>query len=351
VPKEKVKKTAMTQSLPRTDIACIILCAGRCQRMGALRVPKPCFEFDGEAAVNRCVSAFKSVGLRRFLAVVGHEAEQLMRTVSQKHPDVLFAFQSEHRGTGHAARCGYAALRAVAEPDAILISMGDKLIHGSVAAGLVARFEETEADLAFAVLPKEPGLDLGRIVIDGGRVLGDVEAKDIARARLWQEIEAVYAVKKTVVGTQAVRFKKLAEKARLPRDKAELLEAVLEGRASGAVDEIRRASRHRRQCIHLNGRSLMPDQVEALSPYVNAALYLFKRSALEVAFDHIQPRGSKGEEYLTDGLNYLASARDQDGTPKYAVEPVLLENPRFLLSYNTVPQLTQARRTFEATWS
>ena len=172
VPKEKTAKTAMTPSLLWTDIACIILCAGRCLRMGAPRTPKPCFEFGGEAAVNRCISAFKSAGIRRFVAVVGHEAERVMRTVSAEHPHVLFAYQAEQRGTGHAARCGFAALETAAEPEAVLIAMGDKLIHTSVAARLIDRFEETGADLVFAVLPKEPGLDLGRIVVGDGRVLG-----------------------------------------------------------------------------------------------------------------------------------------------------------------------------------
>lgn len=341
----------MTQSLPRTDIACIILCAGRCLRMGAPRTPKPCFEFGGEAAINRCISTFRSAGIRRFVAVVGYEAERVMGTISSKHPDLLFAYQAEQRGTGHAARCGFAALRAVAEPDAVLIAMGDKLIHTSVAARLIDRFEETGADLVFAVLPKEPGLDLGRIVIDGGRVLGDVEAKDIARARLWQEIERLCEGKETGGADAVARLKRLFDKARLPREESMHVKSMLDGEPSLVTDEMRQAGWHRPKYIHLNGRSLLPDQVEALSPYVNAALYLFKRPALEVAFDHIQPRGSKGEEYLTDGLNYLASARDHEGAPKYAVEPVLLEDPRSLLSYNTVPQLRRARQVFTTCWS
>jgi len=334
-----------------SHIACMILCAGKSQRMGATTIPKPCFEFGGEPAINRCISNFKSAGLTQFVVVVGHEAEHLMRTVSSQHSDVLFAYQRDQRGTGHAVRCGLVALRGMPKPAAVLIAMGDKLIHTSVAATLVQRFKESQADLTFVVLPKDAGTDLGRIVLDGRRVLGDVEAKDIAAARLWRGLDTLLQGKQAVSREELrAALRKMLGKARLPRGEAEQLKTILKSRRSIEVCKLHQVLWAHPRYIQLDGRSLSPEQAETLSPYVNAALYLFKWSALRAALDHVEPRGAKGEEYLTGGLNYLASARGPDGQLLHAVQPVPLKDPRLLLSFNTVPQLRRARQLFTSYW-
>jgi len=233
-----------------SDTACVILAGGSGSRMRSTDRHKVCFPIAGVPAIVRTVGMLKSVGVRRFLIVVGQMAEQVIATVATEHPDVAFVFQAKPRGTGHAVACAVAVLRASGHGGSVLVTMGDKVIQPHVVAAILDRHAETGADVTLAALPKSDQSTAGRIVTDsGGKALGIVELPDIRRAR------------------------------------------------------------ESRKKIRVGGKAMTAAQVERASASVNPSLYIYKAPVLYDAIGALSDDNAQGELYLTDTVALIAAAR------------------------------------------
>ena len=230
------------------DIVCIILAGGRGKRMASKDLHKVCFPIAGRAAIVRAIDTYKEAGLRRFVMVVGQMAEQVMATVAAVHPEVLFVFQGEPRGTGHAAMVGVEALAALSCQGHVMIVMGDKVTRAEAVRRLIRRYREGQPDLLMTALPKVAETSAGRVVLDeNGAVLGLVETADLRQAR-----------------------------------------------TSGRP-------------LCLGGREFSADQIEERSLTVNASMYLYRLETLREALRHISPSNAQRELYLTDTVEYIAA--------------------------------------------
>jgi len=224
-----------------TDMVCLILAGGRGKRMASKDCHKVCFPIAGRPAIIRAIDTYKEAGLRRFVVVVGQMAEQVMATVSAVHPEVLFVFQGEPRGTGHAAMVGVEALAAMGYSGHVMVVMGDKVTRADTVRRLIQRYREQTPDLLLTALPKVAETSAGRVVQDEqGSVLGLVETADL------------------------------------------------------------RQSRETGRPIRLGGRDFSADEVEEQSLNVNASMYLFRFEVLREALRYISPVNAQGELYLTD---------------------------------------------------
>ncbi len=233
--------------MERSEIACVILCGGQGKRMRSSDRHKVCFPIAGTPAIVRTVGMFKSVGIRRFLIVVGTMAEQVITALTAEHPDVAFVYQPQPRGTGHAVACAVEVLKATAHRGPVLVTMGDKVIQPHLVEELIGRHAVQQADMTLAALPKTADSTAGRVVTDShGRVQAIVELPDIRRA----------------------------------------------------------AEKHRR--IRLAGGEMTARQIEARSPSVNASLYLFSAERLYQAVASLRDDNAQGELYLTDTAEYVA---------------------------------------------
>ncbi len=232
-----------------SETVCVILAGGQGKRLQSAQRHKVCFPVAGVPAIVRAVRTFKSVGLRRFLVVVGQMAEQVISTLAGEHPDVAFAYQPRPRGTGHAAACAAEVLKAAGHDGDVVITMGDKVIQPHVVADLLARHAATGADVTLTALPKTPECTGGRVVTDArGRVLGIVELADIRRAA------------------------------------------------------------ERRQRIRVGGRLMTAGQVERNSKSWNASLYVFKARSLYEAIAALDDDNAQGELYLTDTIAHIVGS-------------------------------------------
>lgn len=230
------------------DIVCVILAGGRGKRMASQDRHKVCFPIAGRPAIVRAIDTYKEAGLRRFVVVVGQMADQVMATVSAVHPEVLFVFQCEPRGTGHAALVGVEALAAASSQGHVMIVMGDKVTHVDAVRRLLQRYREGQPDLLLTTLPKGAESSAGRVVEDEtGAVLGLVETPDLRQ-----------------------------------------------GKATGRP-------------LRLGGREFSAEQIEAESQTVNASMYLFRFGMLREALRHLSPSNAQGELYLTDTVEYIAA--------------------------------------------
>lgn len=241
--------------------AAIILAAGKGTRMGNASINKVAFDCAGVPVIRRIVHNMREGGVSRFVIVVGHCAESVMSALDGEK-GVLWAFQKEQKGTGHAAECGLKALEDIGFSGSVIISMGDKIVTPTVVASLLSNLRPpttttTQAQAVIGVQPNPGNTSKGHVVVRDGKALGIVEAKDIKKAR------------------------ELGKK------------------------------------IALCGSEFTADEVAA-TPYVNAALYGFEAKALAEALKTLRPDNAQGELYLTDTIEYFA----QRGTVAvYSADP------------------------------
>ena len=116
----------------KKQLASIILAAGRSTRMGDPSRAKVCYPVAGSPAIVLAMETYARSGINNHIFVVGHHAEQVMRTVAEvPNQQSYFAFQANALGTGNAAACGAALLRQLSEFDTVLVVAGDKVMQQS----------------------------------------------------------------------------------------------------------------------------------------------------------------------------------------------------------------------------
>ncbi|MHB1354821.1 MAG: GHMP family kinase ATP-binding protein [Anaerolineae bacterium] len=326
----------------------LILAAGKGTRMGSSDRHKVCFSVDGRPVINRAIEVYLASGILQPIVVVGVLASQVMATIALEHNDVMYAYQAEPLGTGHAARLGLRALYpGLAEQDEdVLLVAGDRIIDPQVLDQLYDQYYQNNCDLTFLVAEKSPRSEQGRVVLNGSRVLGLVEVRDI-----WQR-QALSKLTQFLDNGQI-----------LSRDKAYsiLMEHMNEHQAAVAFGDLwqrlpnlpAEPSRNAWEALLLNMATeftftrpdqeltkLTPDEVDATS-VVNVSVYLLKLSALEYALAHLTRNNAQREEYLSDIVNILV----QEG---YAVQALQVSDPRQVLGYNNPAELLAVEAYFRS---
>ena len=119
------------------ELYSLVLAAGEGRRMQAGDRHKVCFDVAGVPAIVRALETYNRAGVDQNVVVVGAMAGQVIQTVGRAFSNAVFAYQSEARGTGDAARCGMRALSSVDDDACILVVAGDKLIESSLLLRLV----------------------------------------------------------------------------------------------------------------------------------------------------------------------------------------------------------------------
>jgi len=95
--------------------------------MGDASRNKVAFDCAGVPVIRRIVDNMREGGVTRFVVVIGHRAESVMAALDGV-PGVLYAYQAEQKGTGHAAQCGLRVLEDIGFTGSVVVSMGDKIV-------------------------------------------------------------------------------------------------------------------------------------------------------------------------------------------------------------------------------
>jgi CTP:molybdopterin cytidylyltransferase MocA len=102
-----------------SNVAAILLAAGRSTRMGAF---KPLLPFGGKTVVECCVDNVRAAGIEDIVVVIGHRAEEVCRQL--EHCQVRFALNSDH-----GSEMGVSIARGIEQLDdrakAVLIALVD----------------------------------------------------------------------------------------------------------------------------------------------------------------------------------------------------------------------------------
>lgn len=292
----------------KTENAAVILCAGKGTRMGDSPINKVCFDCAGAPVIRRVVQNMRAGGVGRFVIVVGHRAESVMGALDGED-GILYAFQKEQKGTGHAALCGLKVLRDIGFGGNVIVSMGDKIVRSETVAGLLANAKGAKA--VWGVQMREANPNGGRVVMDdGGKLAGVVELADAGLMAIKGLPESAWAGKLAELGLNPKKAAKVVDRAKLP------------GALSSVPD--RRFGKDAAQIL--------------LSKYANAGLYCFDADSVTEAIGSLGSDNAQGEIYLTDALEWFAK--------KSQVVPFEVSRAGDMLTYSTRPELREMSRKF-----
>ena len=159
-----------------SSILAVILAAGKSTRMKS-DIPKVLHPICGRPMIEYVLDSARAAGADRLVVIVGHRAD-LVRAALQHHPDVVFAEQTEQKGTGHAVMM--AAESLASHSGSTLILAGDTpLLQGSSLSSLLDTRERTQAACVIGTARTANNDGLGRIVRSpDGRFERIVEQKD-----------------------------------------------------------------------------------------------------------------------------------------------------------------------------
>lgn len=167
-----------------TNLAVIVLAAGQGTRMKSSR-PKVLHSIAGRTLVGHVLSTARDLAPSYVVAVVRHERDAVVSTISELMPDILFVDQDDVPGTGRAVEMGIGALPADFEGDVVVVSGDVPLLDAATLASLIAehRAAKASATLLSAILDDATGY--GRVVRDSSGLLDRiVEQKDATETEL-----------------------------------------------------------------------------------------------------------------------------------------------------------------------
>ncbi len=323
------------------EIGCVILCGGGGTRMGSTTTHKVCFPVGGVPAIQRTIEMLRGWGIRRTVVVVGALAGQVVETIGQRFPDVVFAYQHEQLGTGHAAQIGVAALKQLGHTGPVLVTLGDKVIERWVVDRLCDTFRRSQADLVFVTLRKRPNDTSGRVFTDPRRhVIANVEYRDIQRGRLMAELAKRAGAKRSLTGDELLKIglQYVSPVAKLARAVGPLLELMQPGRKVSA-GELAQAVGDDRGVFEFDGHRYTPDQIERGSKTVNVSVYLFAAGPLYETLPTLDNHNAQREYYLTDIIRLLSVSTDNAGTRRYRVRQLVVDDDTAVLAFNSPDEL------------
>ena len=285
--------------------AAIILCAGKGSRMNDDSQNKVCFECAGTPVIRRIIDNMRKGGVSRFVVVVGHQAATVMDTLDGVD-GVVYAYQKEQKGTGHAALIGMKALKTVGYDGPVIVSMGDKIVASNVVEDLLSNISDSNSSkkVIWGVQPAASNPGGGRVVVDkDGTPYGVVEMADAAYMSLAGKPQDEW---ETALHNIGLNEKKAAKVLKLA--------SQIEPKGTKS----------------LAGKDFTAAEILS-TPYANNALYCFDLAAAMEAIGTLGSDNAQGEVYLTDTLEIFAK---KDQAKLYVVE-----NPDDLLTFSTKPEL------------
>jgi N-acetylgalactosamine kinase len=309
--------------------------------MGRTRQHKVCEPVLGRAMVVRLIDTLRLSNVGPLVVVVGYRAGSVIETIGTSHPGVVYAYQRDQLGTGHAARIGIEALCKAGYEGPVLITMGDKLFKPELLQKAFNRFGRSGADLLLVSSPKGSTDTAGRLVkLPGRGIMGIVEHRDIDRSLLLGDWLAMTSKGDTLsrsvlrrVGLKYIRSAPKLWRALGP------LGSYAHGRGTVRAAELAQAIHEAGIKISVGSRRLGPDEVERYSRTVNQSIYIGGITVLQSALGRIGRDNAQDEYYLTDVVGLIAGSdesSDKSGQKRVVEYTIRREEA---LTYNTRQEL------------
>ena len=158
----------------------IVLAAGKGTRMKSA-IPKVLHPLAGKPLLKHVLDTVGTLKPAGTTVVVGHGADQVRQVISDTcELPVNWALQEQQLGTGHAVQQG---LQGIDEDDTVLITYGD--VPLTRAATYQALLDACDGQsIGLLTLMMEDPTGYGRILREGGAIVGVVEQKDATSDQL-----------------------------------------------------------------------------------------------------------------------------------------------------------------------
>jgi len=160
------------------NLAIVVLAAGQGTRMKSSR-PKILHSLAGRSLIGHVLATAGELAPGHVVAVVRHERDAVVATITELLPSVVIVDQDEIPGTGRAVEIAVAALPSDFDGDVVVVSGDVPLLDAATLRSLIDshRAADAAATLLSAVMDDATGY--GRIVrTDDGEVDRIVEQKD-----------------------------------------------------------------------------------------------------------------------------------------------------------------------------
>lgn len=160
----------------------VILAAGLGTRMKSKWV-KVLHPLCGKPMILHLLDRVNSLSVSRIIMVLGHQSDQVKEVVLSAYPDVLFAYQAQQLGTGHAL--AQTEKFYSGEQRSLLVLNGDTpFISQKTLMAFVQNHQNQKAELSLLSVDLDNPGGYGRIVRDRrGRMRKIVEEKDASAAQ------------------------------------------------------------------------------------------------------------------------------------------------------------------------
>lgn len=161
-------------------IRLIVLAAGKGTRMKSA-IPKVLHPLAGKPLLKHVLDTVATLNPASITTVVGHGADQVQQVISDTSElSVHWALQEQQLGTGHAVQQG---LDGIDDDDTVLITYGDvPLTRADTYQALLDACNPRSIGLLTLLMDDPTGY--GRILREGGAVVGVVEQKDATTDQL-----------------------------------------------------------------------------------------------------------------------------------------------------------------------
>jgi len=158
----------------------IVLGAGKGTRMNS-DLAKVLHPVAGRPMLLWVLDALDSVAPAQTVVVVGHQADAVRAVLP---PGVTSALQAEQLGTGHATIAGLTEMDVGPDDDVIVMPGDMPLVSGSTLAGMLEQHRATGAAATLLSVELDEPAAYGRVIREGGSVVGIVEAEDASPEQL-----------------------------------------------------------------------------------------------------------------------------------------------------------------------
>ncbi len=332
----------------KRPIYSIILAAGKGSRMGSCWRAKVCLEIAGQPAILRALETYDACGIGPHVVVVGAEAGDVMNTISCAPYPVMYAYQAQLRGTGHAAKQGARILKAAGHDGPLLVVAGDKVVERPAIERLLHTFQDSDCDMALLALRRQGTPNLGRLVTaQDGMLLACVEQRDVRQRRALANVRAMalQAAHGTDLHTPALTLltNQIADPRKASTAFGWLWERLHEETPLSAGELLaltpERAGHF--EFVRAGGQtvSMSADEVDQ-TMWANLSVYLFKAPALYFGLDRLTTDNAQGEEYLTDVIHHLLLATSRGERP-FRLQMVTIDDPKQVMAFNTPAELAE----------
>ncbi|MEH6782136.1 MAG: bifunctional UDP-N-acetylglucosamine diphosphorylase/glucosamine-1-phosphate N-acetyltransferase GlmU [Rhodoglobus sp.] len=150
-------------------LAVIVLAAGQGTRMKSAK-PKVLHRLAGRELIGHVVASARELNPDHVIAVVRHQRDEVVATLTELMPDILIVDQDDIPGTGRAVEVAVDSLPADFDGDVVVVSGDVPLLDSATLASLLEqhRTQSAAATVLSAILDDATGY--GRVVrgVDGG---------------------------------------------------------------------------------------------------------------------------------------------------------------------------------------